>query len=584
MFFDKRQRSRSPRQLLLLLSSYIFLMALLMIFSVQIMKRIGLGDFNYINIILPISLIIPLVLLIMVIYNITRFIKERQNAPGSRLRLKIIFFFTVIVLLSTTPQAVLSVYTIVNAYKSWYSPDIGSALNSGLYISLVYYHDVINNLNTIPQSQEFTDTLEEIDTHPVKIWQKISSLNPWIHSIQISEGDNSLIFGDSLCEWDNKELMKFNEGMLPKRKKAGISILSYLYPYPAGSKNYYIVLSTILPKDYDIEAENLTLAVDQYQNFNQIMTYIKFTTIILFLFFTLPLILLAVLISVVLTDRIILPINRLAEATKYVADGDFAFFVDAFNTMTNELQRSRTSLVQKEKVSTWQEIARRLAHELKNPLTPIKLTAQRLQRKELSSKQDIDEILKPSLELIIRQVDQLDIMLQDFRYFADNRESRPEWRTVKLFLKDLIDSWQNSHPDIILRFNMEEDDIKLYFDPGLMQQVFQNLFKNAVDAVKSNEEKCITITVNLIQKGFSDYCRICFEDNGIGISEKDRVRIFEPYFTTKQNGLGLGLPITERIITLHNGQIWVETSENTGTSFYIDLPIEDQDEKTDSDN
>ena len=428
-------------------------------------------------------------------------------------------------------------------------------------------------------------------------WQKISGLNPWIHAMQIAEGENNLIFGDSLCEWNSDDLEKYKEGMLPKRKKAGISILSYLYPFSMDGKNYRIVFSTILPKDYDTEAENLTQAVDQYRNFTQTMTYIKFSVVIMFLFFTLPLILMAFLISVVLSDRIILPINRLAEATKYIADGDFAFrlqtrkdddfsfFVDSFNTMTNELQRSRSTLVQKEKVSTWQDIARRLAHELKNPLTPIKLTAQRLLRKEIKNdSKSFNDILKPSLELIIKQVDQLDLMLQDFRYFADNRKSRPEWRTFNLFIKELIDSWRSSHPEIVIQFIMDDDDIQLYIDPGLMHQALQNIFKNAVDAVKSIEEKEIVITLNRVQKGFSEYCRIGIRDNGVGISDEYREKIFEPYFTTKQNGLGLGLPITERIITLHNGQIWVESGENAGTLFYIDLPVEVMDEKASTDH
>ena len=283
-----------------------------------------------------------------------------------------------------------------------------------------------------------------------------------------------------------------------------------------------------------------------------------------------------------LSENITLPIGMLEKATKRVADGDYTFrilnpsndelalLISSFNQMINELELSRVKILQTEKVTTWQEIAQRLAHEIRNPLTPIKLSAQRVRRKK--GAENIDEIIESSMNIIITAVDRLDSMLQEFRSFA----RLPKIETAKIKLKTLIDEsmipYRENFP--LVQFYVEpiDEKILLSIDKNQMKQVFINLFKNAIEAMDMSGN--IKIYTDIIERGYTHYCRIQIQDDGMGISSDDITKVFHPYYTTKDNGTGLGLSIIERIIFDHKGRIWLESKKGAGTTFYIDIPIE----------
>jgi nitrogen fixation/metabolism regulation signal transduction histidine kinase len=244
---------------------------------------------------------------------------------------------------------------------------------------------------------------------------------------------------------------------------------------------------------------------------------------------------------------------------------------NSFNTMISELEQSRTKLRQTEKVTAWQEIAQRMAHEIKNPLTPIKLSAQRIERAYTQGSPKTGEIIRGAVNSISDEINKLNQLLAEFRDFARLPEPNLEKVDIAEMLESLIETYSSSYPEIIP--NTEGlNSYTVRIDANQMNRVFSNLLKNGCEAMRGKGE--ISLRTDLVRKGHTHYCRIQIEDSGSGIPGELEEKVFHPYFTTKEHGTGLGLPIVERIIADHHGEIWFESQEGVGTTFFIDLPAE----------
>ncbi len=306
--------------------------------------------------------------------------------------------------------------------------------------------------------------------------------------------------------------------------------------------------------------------------------------VIFFSIFSVPMLLLSILVSLLLSEEIMRPIVDLEEATRRVTEGDFSYrilgrsgdelalLVTSFNKMVSELERSRLTIMQTEKVTAWQEIAQRLAHEIRNPLTPIKLSAQRILRKSQEGREELDRVLAPAISSIISEVENLDKLLKEFRDFS--KLPAPELAEVPLrpLVAEVAETHGAAYRDV--RFHVEEipEGLVVRADPGQLKQVFINLLKNAFESIEGPGD--VYVRADLVRKGSLQYCRIQVQDTGRGIGAEYHNQVFNPYFTTKGNGTGLGLPIVERIVFDHKGQIWFETEVGVGTTFFVDLPTE----------
>jgi two-component system nitrogen regulation sensor histidine kinase NtrY len=309
--------------------------------------------------------------------------------------------------------------------------------------------------------------------------------------------------------------------------------------------------------------------------------------IVFYFFFSFPIFLLSILVSFLLTEEIIRPIVNLEEATRRVAEGDFSFrilsrsadelshLVGSFNRMVSELSHSREKLKQSEKISAWQEIAQRLAHEIKNPLTPIKLSAQRILKKYTPDPEagggEFQKVLQASVSSIVREVDNLNDLLVEFREFA----RLPMPRLQSVHLRELVEEVEAMYTNLSAQVRFDSvhisEDSVILADPGQLKQILANLIRNAIQAMPGGGE--ISIRSAVVHKEDRRFCRIWIKDSGEGIAEEIRDRVFEPYFTSKKDGAGLGLAIVERIVFDHDGNIWFETEEGVGTTFIIDLPL-----------
>jgi len=230
-----------------------------------------------------------------------------------------------------------------------------------------------------------------------------------------------------------------------------------------------------------------------------------------------------------------------------------------------------TELEKAQRLAAWREIARRIAHEVKNPLTPIQLSAQRLRRKygERLAGED-GHVFDECTRLIIDNVEELKVLVNEFSNFARMPASRLVSENIKPIIEDALLLYKGTHKDIAFSF-VDNDDIPiLKFDREQIKRVMINLLDNAVAAISKKGK----IMVTLVYDKVSRVVRIEVMDTGVGVPDADKGRLFEPYFSTKRSGTGLGLTIANAIVSDHHGFIRVEDNKPKGTKFIVELPVE----------
>ena len=230
-----------------------------------------------------------------------------------------------------------------------------------------------------------------------------------------------------------------------------------------------------------------------------------------------------------------------------------------------------TQIQQAQRAYAWKEVARRVAHEVKNPLTPIKLSAQRLRKKFQSQIIQDHKIFDECTKTIITQVDELKILISEFSTFARMPATHRVSNDLNLILRETLSLYREAHKDITIDFITEQDTIRFNFDRDQIKRAVINLLDNAVSSIKNDG----TVIVKTAYDKNIETVIIEISDNGIGIPKDIKQKIFEPYFSTKKGGTGLGLAIVNNIIADHNGYVRVRDNENGGTCFVIEIPVAD---------
>ncbi len=233
-----------------------------------------------------------------------------------------------------------------------------------------------------------------------------------------------------------------------------------------------------------------------------------------------------------------------------------------------------TQIIISQKTAAWREVARRIAHEIKNPLTPIQLSAQRLKRKYISQIKDNRDEFEKIINTIIQHVLNIKNMVNEFSNFAKMPDAKLKKENLNEVLSEIYLMYKNSYKDIEFNFIKDEKIKKVELDKSLFTQAIINLIKNAVHSFDNiRRDKKI---INIETKYFEDLklVQIIISDNGCGIPEEIKERIFEPYFSTKDKGTGIGLTIVKKIISDHNGYIRILDNYPQGTKVIIELPVE----------
>ncbi len=294
-------------------------------------------------------------------------------------------------------------------------------------------------------------------------------------------------------------------------------------------------------------------------------------------------IVLAILFSGWAASRVTRPVEQLAGAAREVAAGNWntrvpvnsadelGALAESFNRMTQELLQQREQLVQSERVAAWRELARRLAHELKNPLFPLQLTVENLVRAREQSAEQFDEVFRESSSTLLAEIANLKAIISRFSEFS--RMPQPQFQRVQLNeivqnVARLLQAQLRSQESAMIECRLELAGAlePLAADADLLHRAFSNLALNAMDAMPQGG----TLTLRTRQN--RDRITVEIADTGAGLTAEECERLFTPYYTSKPHGTGLGLAIVQSVISDHGGRISVRSEPGYGTTFMIELP------------
>ena len=243
---------------------------------------------------------------------------------------------------------------------------------------------------------------------------------------------------------------------------------------------------------------------------------------------------------------------------------EISTLVNSYNSMIDELEESAIQLAKSEREQAWREMAKQVAHEIKNPLTPMRLTVQNFQRKFNPEDKDIHLKVNEYSKTLIQQIDTMSSIASAFSNFAQMPAQQNETLNVVKIVKLALDIFN----DAAIVFSAESDKIIAKFDRTQLIRVVTNLVKNAIQSIPENRTPKITVQVTTTKNDVV----ISIADNGSGISNENTQKVFEPKFTTKTSGMGLGLAMVKNIVETHNGRITFHSENNVGTTFKVTFP------------
>ena len=288
---------------------------------------------------------------------------------------------------------------------------------------------------------------------------------------------------------------------------------------------------------------------------------------------------LAILVSLIVASHLTRPLQMIRERFStlnlssgiekidYQSSDELGDLINEYNLMVEKLAESAAQLARSERESAWREMARQVAHEIKNPLTPMKLSIQHLEKAWKDGAPDWQKKLERTTKNLIRQIDSLSAIATAFSDFAKLPTAKNAKVDLCTILRSHIGLFSN-YPSINMTFNVPGHPCYVFADEKQLSRVFVNLFTNAIQAIPAGSQGQITITVSA---DFPHYI-ITLRDNGIGMTEEQQLKIFSPNFTTKSSGTGLGLAMVKNIIEMAGGSITFTSKPQQGTTFEIELP------------
>lgn len=699
------------------------------------------GDFNLpisstvlIFALININGLLLLLMLYLVLRNLVELIFERkQKILGSRLRTRLVISFVSLSMIPTVILFLVALRFVSTSMDYWFNTNVEDSLQASLKLAQTLFHDTEKRSENMGIRIAMLLESGEIDMYnhqnlqllfnrtlsiaPPGAPDALALIGPGLK--KTVSGKGARLASISLPDVPTEAIRKAGTSHQPEIVTQQINIgelVQAIVPITAGSQsNYFLVTSILIPIERLVLMQAVSSGITDYRQLVMLKAPIKLSLIIMLLIITLLILFGAIWFGFYIARSLTGPINKLAQATRRVAEGELDFtlekesddemglLVDSFNSMTSDLlasnrqlaeahdalqqsnliseQRRRyletilknvaagviainehneittinafaekllkidldtflyqdfheilprphvaildqffndlresgkhsierhmsitvrrgetysllvnitrlideqeqpigyvivfdnlTKLEKAQRLAAWQEVARRIAHEIKNPLTPIQLSAQRLRKRYLDTITNDRDIFDQCTGTIIQQVDEIKRLVTEFSDFARMPRIKKQQADIIAMADDTLVLYREGHKHIT--FTLEHGDIPHFsFDPVQVKRVLINLLDNAVTVLSAGGSIATEIHIDAQDK----IIRLTVKDNGPGMTEQVKMRLFEPYFSTRKSGTGLGLAIANTIITEHNGTIRVRNNTPTGTIFTVELPLE----------
>ncbi len=525
-------------------------------------------------------------------------------------RLALVILFTAVLPLAAA--LLLANWMFGYASALWFKPEVGRQLDRGAAL----YKDYVAAIKTDMRHQTDAIATDELLREACKtrnhalIEVQLDALFPrFPELVSLTIADVKL--DDAGDEMEKKTLAERHRGRaVDDATERTLNVERAVWEDPSKKDAIKIAAMFAIDRarlDEHLDEINSTAnAVTEYHNMEKSQPEIYRVALFIFAGLLVITMLLTVVLGTLLARGVTRRINRLAAAINLVAEGDFSVRVpvtgsdeltdlaSTFNRMLGEMAQSRARIEYLQRIGAWQEMAKRLAHEIKNPLTPIQLAVQECHRKYAGEDTKYRALLDTTLEVVEEEVGTLRRLVGNFSNFARLPQAELKEHSLRDFLRDCSEqlahledvSLGTDSPDaepialhnVSISWRLPDEPLRAAIDRQMLRRVVVNLVRNSVQAIRdANKDKDGAIgNVVVSARAEGTGTAITVEDDGPGIPEESRTRVFDPYFTTKDDGTGLGLAIVKKIVVEHNGSI--DAGESTslgGAAFVVHLPSPD---------
>ena len=498
-----------------------------------------------------------------------------------KLRNKIIFILLATVLLPLVPLSFI-VYNLVNqSYHVGVNPKVGEAIEYGLSFSKDFYNlqrkELALALDRIAESPKLASAVGSLSLPDLGVDTSVWKIR--LVGLFDSQGNPLELKSFSSAEAEPIDPLIFRQFRTPEQKHLVASdreknrFTAVRKVSRSRTQPRYLLLRASLAPEVLRLSEHILETYQMYQALDLARHRLPANFLLAFVVLALILVVLVVLVGIWISARITAPLSLLARGTAQIGTGNLDYrlpgenrkdeigdLVRRFNQMAQELKSNQEKLIYLEKKAAWQQMARKLAHEIKNPLTPIQLTTQQLLDKYDNSNPDYSRLLKECYGIISEEIESLRRLVREFSEFG----RMPELHLREGNVNELVRELANLFGDRLV-LKLDESLPVFPFDQDRLRRVLINLVQNAIQADPDGKPV-------VVETGYSNgKILLTVADRGAGIPPEQIGKIFDPYFSTKKEGMGLGLAITRMIVEEHGGRIWVESKVNEGSKFYIEF-------------
>jgi signal transduction histidine kinase len=506
---------------------------------------------------------------LFVIFNIIWLLVNLRKgllSDGASLKIKIQFSFITILILSLLLTGTISIYFIVQGYKQKQKEAVLDKMHS---VIVELEHKVGSSGKISYEDAQYLNTLLVKFSNVFYTDINLYDLNGILISSSRTELFDKGLKGRYLDAIAYKQLILNNSGtVILEEKIDDIDYLSAYIPF----RNYDNEIIAYLNLPYFARQNEFT---EEISNF-----VIAFSNIFL------ALILFAVVVGIFISRQLTRPlatiqdkikamdIKKKAEKIVYTRNDELGGLIREYNRKVDELSESANKLAQSEREMAWREMAKQIAHEIKNPLTPMKLSVQYLERAYDLKDENWETTYRKVSKTLIEQIDILSGIASEFSNFAKMPASKKEIISLTDIIQTSVQLFENAE-DVDFDVNIEiKSNGMINADKEQMLRVFNNLIKNSVQAIPDDRRGKIKITIIELDKSYI----VKVEDNGSGIPENMISKIFQPNFTTKSAGMGLGLSMVKSMLISNNATIHFNTEVGVGTEFVIEIPMLNEEE------
>lgn len=535
------------------------------------------------------TLFVPSSSIIVGIITIIKFVLEAlKKKEGSHLKLAMVSIIAFMTVITSLVISKMSYYIIESNLNLFTNKSINDSLS---YIIEVSNDDIINKQNSILNSisNVSINYLNNIDlSDTAKISNIIYRDNIFTNIIFVSNsyyGYSTILFNyQNYVPLDINYRFSLDKITFANSEYNGLFYINAIVPLR--DVNHYAIIFDSMPSNYINVRNNALNAFRIYNSINMFTGEFSIVLKLLYVFILGISTFISIIFGIIFSSFITRPISLLLNATNSIINSDFNIemkfsgvhdlrnLIYRFNVMARALKYHRDKEKIRVSLETWKEAAIKVAHEIKNPLMPIMMNAELIEKrlKNNMSDDDLDKIRK-YVNTIIKNSNSILSLVKSFSEFSFNIKLSDEKESINDVLIEVFDSFKNMQ-NVKFQTSFSKIDCFINMDRDKLLIAFRNLIKNAIEAMdNNNKESLIYLSSYHEVLDGDEFFTVSVTDTGNGIEKKDLRRIFEPYFTSKDKGTGIGLAIVEKIISEHNGRIDVDSIIGEGTTFFIRFEV-----------